>query len=72
MDLTPAQRDRIRRLLEEELQAALGRAVTPADLEEAVADRRRALEALTRRYVAHDVQDLGDEDESRGGIPEQR
>ncbi len=45
MELTPEQRDRIRRLLEDELREAL-RAVRPDDAAALVADRRRALADL--------------------------
>jgi hypothetical protein len=52
MDLTPAQRDRIRQLLEEELREAYRCAVqdgaSPAAVGEALTDRRQALEELTR------------------------
>jgi hypothetical protein len=51
MDLTPAQRDRIRQLLEEELREAYRSAVeggaSPAAVGEALSDRRQALEELT-------------------------
>jgi hypothetical protein len=51
-DLTPDQRDRIRRLLEAELRdacrAVLRRGTTPADLADLVVGRRHALEDLLR------------------------
>jgi hypothetical protein len=72
MDLTPEQRDRIQRLLEEELRdawrTALDGGAAPAAVDELVADRRRALEALLAADDAeHPVDDAGE----GGGIGEQ-
>ncbi|UQU64295.1 hypothetical protein COUCH_35955 [Couchioplanes caeruleus] len=67
MDLTPEQRDRLQRLLEEELRAAyrsaLERGARPADLEELLADRRAALDGLRLELAddgEHPVDDAGD------------
>jgi hypothetical protein len=50
MNLTPEQRDRIQRLLEEELRnacrSAIDRGTPPAEVTELVVNRRRALEDL--------------------------
>jgi hypothetical protein len=76
MDLAPGQRDRLRQLLEDELREAYRKAIdrgaSPAAVDEDVASRRRALEALTRRFVADDVQDPVDEPSEGGGVAEQR
>jgi hypothetical protein len=76
MDLTTGQRDRIRQLIEGELREAYRRAIdrgaSPAVVDEDVAGRRRALEALTRRFVADDVEDLLDEAGEGGGVGQQR
>jgi hypothetical protein len=67
MDLTPEQRDRLQRLLEEELRAAyrsaLERGARPADLKELLADRREALDGLLLELAddgEHPVDDAGD------------
>ncbi len=75
MDLTPAQRDRIRRLLEDELRDAYRSAVesgaSPAAIGELLTDRRQALEELTRA-VEDDPEDPIDDAEAGGGVTEQR
>jgi hypothetical protein len=76
MDLTPARLELIRHVLEEELRKAYGDAldhgVSPEAADEAIADRRRALEALAQRFVANDpenaVHDAGEGD----GVGQQR
>jgi hypothetical protein len=58
MDLTPARLELIRHILEEELRTAYGdaldRGVSPEIADQAIAERRRALEALAQRFVAND------------------
>ena len=75
MELTPDQRDRIQRLLEEELRAAyrsaLDRGDAPAAVDALIADRRRALEELAGG-LPHDRQDPLDQAGEDGGIAEQR
>jgi hypothetical protein len=72
MDLSAGQRERIRELLEEELRAAYRRAVDgglpPKAVEADVADRRRALEALARGFVAHDPEHPLHETGQGGGV----
>ncbi|GIE35190.1 hypothetical protein Ait01nite_082350 [Actinoplanes italicus] len=63
MDLTLEQRDRIRRLLEDELREAyrhaIDRGASRAVVEQDAAGRRRALEAPARRIAAEDRGDEG-------------
>jgi hypothetical protein len=75
MELTPDQRDRIRLLLEQELQeasrSAIGRGVQPAEVAAFLADRRRALEDLATGFAddpQHPVDDTGE----GSGIGQQR
>ena len=75
MELTPAQRDRIRLLLEQELRdayrSARGRGLRPNELADLVADRRRALEELATGFTddpQHPVDDPGE----GGGVGQQR
>jgi len=75
MELTAEQRDRIRRLLERELRAAVRSAAAlgarPADVAALVADRRRRLAAL-RPGLGCDSQDAADDDGDGGGVRKQR
>jgi hypothetical protein len=75
MKLNAEQRDRIRRLLEEELRAAFrsaaARGARPADVAALVADRRRRLAAL-RPDLADDAQHPADDAGDGGGVGEQR
>jgi hypothetical protein len=68
MDLTPAQREKIQLLLEEELRSAIaGRDGTAAG--ETLADRRRALERL---IAVHDAENLLGQDGEGGRVGEDR
>lgn len=74
MDLTPGQRQKIRRLLEEELRDAVGTALEHDDaaaVVELLADRRRALQQSILE-PAHDPQHPLDQDGEGGGVAEQR
>ena len=74
MELTPDQRDRIQRLLEDELRtayrSALDRGCRPADVLDVVAGRRRALTDSLRVVddPEHPVDDAGES----GDVGEQR
>jgi len=74
MNLTPEQRDRIQRLLEEELRnacrSAIDRGARPADVADLVVDRRHALEGLLFD-VADDPQHPVDHGGESRGIGEQ-
>lgn len=74
MELTPAQRDRIQRLLEDELRkayrSAIDRGARPADVHELVLSRRKALDELLLDLPddpKHPVDDPGD----GGGVGQQ-
>jgi hypothetical protein len=74
MELTPAQREQIQRLLEEELRDAVRAALEGTDAKtvgESLADRRRALEESIRES-SQDVQDVVDQRGEGDGIAEQR
>ena len=74
MELTPQQRDRIQRLLEEELRATyraqLAHGARPADVAEMAVDRRQALNRLLLD-LAHDPEHPLDDVIDRRGIGEQ-
>jgi hypothetical protein len=76
MDLTPARLELIRHVLEEELRKAYGdaldRGVSPAAADEAIADRRRALEALAQRFVANDPENAVYDAGEGEGVGQQR
>jgi hypothetical protein len=76
MDLTPGRLDLIRQVLEEELRKAyrdaLDRGVSAAAADDAIADRRRALEALALRFVADDPQDAVDDAGESDGVGQKR
>jgi hypothetical protein len=69
MELTPEQREKIRRLLEDELRSALS-GTDAATADEILADRRHALEQLVR--AAHDPHDLIGEEREGGRVGEDR
>jgi hypothetical protein len=67
MDLTPAQRERIQQVLEDELRAAsrsaMDRGAHPADVRETFTSRRRALDRLLLDLAddsEHPLDDPGD------------
>jgi outer membrane protein TolC len=71
MELTRAQLEQIRQVLEEELRKAYGDALdrgeSPAAVQEAIAGRRRALEVLAQRFAANDPEHaVHDADEGDG------
>jgi hypothetical protein len=76
MDLTPARLALIQHLLEEELRRAyrdaLDRGVPPEGVDEAIADRLRALEVLAQRFVANDPQHAVHDAGEGGGVDRQR
>jgi hypothetical protein len=76
MDLTPERMELIRQVLEEELRKAyrdaLDRGMSTAAADEAIADRRRALEELALRFAADDPQDAVDDAGEGGGVGQER
>jgi hypothetical protein len=74
MDLTPEQRDRIQRLLEQELRnacrSATDRGARPADVADLVLERRHAVEDLLFD-LADDPQHPVDDDGEGAGVGEQ-
>lgn len=73
MELTPEQRDRIQRVLEEELRAAyrsaVDRGARPADVRQVLVDRRHALDELLLG-LADDPEHPVDEARDGGGVGE--
>jgi hypothetical protein len=69
MNLTPEQRDRIQRLLEEELRnacrSAIDRGARPADVADLVVDRRHALEDLVFDLADDPQHPLDDDGQGR-------
>jgi hypothetical protein len=76
MELTPARLERIRQILEEELRQAyadvLQRGVSLEAADAAIADRRRALEALAQRFVVDDPQNAVHDAGDGGGVGQPR
>jgi|tagenome__1003787_1003787.scaffolds.fasta_scaffold20532900_2 hypothetical protein len=76
MELTPAQVEQIRQVLEEELRKAyrdaLDRGASTAAADKAIADRRRALEELALRFAADDPHDAVDDSGESNGVGQER
>jgi hypothetical protein len=72
MNLTARQLELIRQLLETELRKAhreaLDRGVSQAEVDEAIAERRRALEELARRFAADDAENAVDDAGEGDGV----
>jgi hypothetical protein len=72
MNLTQRQLELIRQLLETELRKgyrdALDRGVSQAEADEAIAERRRALEELASRFAADDAEDAVDDAGDGDGV----
>jgi len=76
MGLTPGRLDLIRQVLEDELRKAyrdaLDGGMSTAAMDDAIADRRRALEALAVRFAADDPEDAVDDAGEGDGIGQKR
>jgi hypothetical protein len=75
MDLTPAQRDKVQQLLEQELHKAwrslIDRGATPADAADMLDERRRAVQSLLLDVPTDDGQDLIDDSRHPDGVEDQ-